>query len=41
MKKIMDQEVWWISKDEVGAAMKRGKAVGPDDIPVDRWRCLG
>ena len=21
--------------------MKTGKAVGPDDIPVEAWRCLG
>ena len=21
--------------------MKNGKAVGPDDIPVDVWKCLG
>ena len=21
--------------------MKNGKAVGPDDIPVEVWRCLG
>ena len=35
---------WWISKDEVRTAMKRmksGKAVGPDGIPVDAWKCLG
>lgn len=41
---IVDQEVRWISRDEVRAAMKRmksGKAVGPDDIPVEVWRCLG
>ncbi len=33
-----------ISEDEVRAAMKRmksGKAVGPDEIPVEAWRCLG
>ena len=21
--------------------MKTGKAVGPDDIPVEAWKCLG
>ena len=21
--------------------MKNGKAVGPDDIPVEVWKCLG
>ncbi|KAI5102764.1 gastrula zinc finger protein XlCGF28.1-like, partial [Silurus meridionalis] len=33
-----------ISKEEVRAAIKRmknGKSVGPDDIPVEAWRCLG
>ena len=37
-------EVGWISKDEVRTAMKRmksGKAVGPDGIPVEAWKCLG
>ena len=40
----MNQEVWWISKDEVRTAMKRmksGKAVGLDDRPVEAWKCLG
>ncbi|KAK3542950.1 hypothetical protein QTP70_007292 [Hemibagrus guttatus] len=33
-----------IRKDEVRKALKRmksGKAVGPDDIPVEVWKCLG
>ena len=41
---IVNQEVEWISKDEVRTAMKRmksGKAVGPDGIPVEAWKCLG
>uniref|UniRef100_A0AAR2JL50 ribonuclease H n=1 Tax=Pygocentrus nattereri TaxID=42514 RepID=A0AAR2JL50_PYGNA len=41
---IVDQEVQRINKVEVRAALKRiknGKAVGPDDIPVEVWRCLG
>ena len=41
---IVNQEVWWISKEEVREAMKRmksGKVVGPDDTPVEAWRCLG
>ena len=40
----MDQEVEKISKGEVRRALKRmksGKAVGPDDIPVEVWKCLG
>ncbi|XP_051780043.1 uncharacterized protein LOC127526921 [Erpetoichthys calabaricus] len=41
---ILNQEVQWISKEEVRTAtkrMKNGKVVGPDDIPVEAWRCLG
>lgn len=41
---IVNQEVQGIKEDEVRAAMKRmksGKAVGPDEIPVEVWRCLG
>ena len=35
-------EVERISKEEVRENMKRiGKAVGPDDIPVEVWKCLG
>jgi len=33
-----------ISKEEVKGAlrkMKSGKAVGPDLIPVEIWKCLG
>ena len=40
---IVNQEVQQISA-EVRAAMNRmktGKAVGPDDIPVEAWKCLG
>ena len=40
----VNQEVPQISKEEVRAAMKRmkrGKAVGPDDIPTEAWSCLG
>ena len=37
-------EVEKISKEEVRENMKRmknGKAIGPDDIPVEVWKCLG
>ena len=40
----VNQEVQKIYKGEVRFAMKRmknGKAVGPDDIPVEAWKCLG
>ncbi|KAK3534572.1 hypothetical protein QTP86_016661 [Hemibagrus guttatus] len=42
--KDVQQEVDKIRKDEVRKALKRmksGKAVGPDDIPVEVWKCLG
>ena len=32
---IVDQEVAKVSKAEVG------RAVGPDDIPVEVWKCVG
>ncbi|KAK3530793.1 hypothetical protein QTP70_002820 [Hemibagrus guttatus] len=40
----VEQKVVKIRKDEVRKALKRmksGKAVGPDDILVEVWRCLG
>ncbi|KAK3548575.1 hypothetical protein QTP70_014501, partial [Hemibagrus guttatus] len=42
--KDVQQKVDKIRKDEVRKALKRmksGKAVGPDDIPVEIWKCLG
>ncbi|KAE8278217.1 hypothetical protein D5F01_LYC23707 [Larimichthys crocea] len=41
---VVDLEVAKISEDEVRRALKRmksGKALGPDDIPVEVWKCLG
>ncbi|KAK3525897.1 hypothetical protein QTP70_010952 [Hemibagrus guttatus] len=41
--KDVQQKVDKIRKDEVRKALKRmksGKAVGPDDIPVEVWKCL-
>ncbi|KAK3531995.1 hypothetical protein QTP86_002262 [Hemibagrus guttatus] len=40
----VEQKVDKIRKDEVRKALKRmksGKAIGPDDIPVEVWKCLG
>ena len=40
----MNLEVESVSKEEVMDNMQRmmnGKAVGPDDIPVVVWKCLG
>ncbi|KAK3553438.1 hypothetical protein QTP70_003587 [Hemibagrus guttatus] len=42
--KDVQQKVDKIRKDEVRKALKRmksGKAVGPDDFPVEVWKCLG
>ncbi|MCJ8749464.1 hypothetical protein PDJAM_G00176550 [Pangasius djambal] len=41
---FVEQKVDKIRKDEVRKTLKRmksGKAVGPDDIPVEVWKCLG
>lgn len=41
---VMDLEVANISKAEVRRTLKNkksGKAVGPDDIPVEVWKCRG
>ncbi|KAK3556306.1 hypothetical protein QTP70_007130 [Hemibagrus guttatus] len=43
-RKDVQQKVDKIRKDEVRKAlktMKSGKAVGPGDIPVEVWKCLG
>ncbi|KAK3530169.1 hypothetical protein QTP86_017736, partial [Hemibagrus guttatus] len=37
----VEQKVDKIRKDEVRKALKSGKEVGPDDIPVEVWKCLG
>ena len=39
-----ESEIEEVSVEEVRRAlqkMKRGKAVGPDDIPAEAWKCLG
>ncbi|KAK3510502.1 hypothetical protein QTP70_009139 [Hemibagrus guttatus] len=41
---FVEQKVDKIRKDEVRKTLKRmksGNAVGPDDIPVEVWKCLG
>ena len=40
----VNMEVEGITKEEVKASMRKmksGKAVGPDNIPVEVWKCLG
>ena len=39
----LEEEVGKISKDELRKALKgikNGKAVGPDDILIEVWKCL-
>ena len=41
---VVNKEVNCISREEVKNAlrrMKKGKAVGPDDLPVEVWKCMG
>ena len=41
---VVDQEEAKISKAEMRRTIKRmksGRTVGPDDIPVEVWKCLG
>jgi len=42
--RIVHEEVEEISEEEVWSAlrkMKEGKAVGPDNLPAEVWKCLG
>ena len=39
----LEWEVGKIVKDKVREAlrwMRNGKAVGPDDVPVEAWKCI-
>ena len=41
---VVDQEVVKVSQTEVRRTLKRmknGKTVGPDEIPVEVWKCPG
>ena len=41
---VIDEEVNCVSREEVKNAlrrMKKGKAVGPDELPVEVWKCMG
>ena len=42
--KVVNKEVNCISREEMKNAqrrMKKGKAVGPDKLPVEVWKCMG
>ena len=41
---VINEEVNCVSREEVKNAvrrMKKGKAVGPDELPVEVWKCMG
>ena len=41
---VVNKEVNCISREEVKNAlrrMKKGKTVGPDELPVEVWKCMG
>ena len=41
---VVNEEVNCVSREEVKNAvrrMKKGKAVGPDKLPVEVWKCMG
>ena len=41
---VVNEEVNCVSRDEVKNALKRmkkGKVVGPDELPVEVWKCMG
>ena len=41
---VVNKEVNYVSREEVKNAlrrMKKGKAVGPDELPVEVWKCMG
>ena len=41
---VVNKEVNCVSREEVKNALRRikkGKAVGPDELPVEVWKCMG
>ena len=41
---VVNKEVNCVSRKEVKNALRRikkGKAVGPDELPVEVWKCMG
>ena len=41
---VVNEEVNCVSREEVKnelRRMKKGKAVGPDELPVEVWKCMG
>ena len=43
-EEAVNEEVNCVSREEVKNAlrrMKKGKAVGPDELPIEVWKCMG
>ena len=41
---VVNEEVNCVNREEVKNAvrrMKKGKAVGPDELPIEVWMCMG
>ena len=41
---VVNEEVNCVNRKEVKSVltrMKKGKAVGPDELPVEVWKCMG
>ena len=41
---VVNEEINCVSREEVKNALRRikkGKAVGPDELPVEVWKCMG
>ena len=41
---VVNEEISYVSREEIKNAvrrMKKGKAVGPDELPVEVWKCMG
>ena len=41
---VVKEEVNCVSREKIKNAlrrMKKGKAVGPDELPVEVWKCMG
>ena len=41
---VVNEELNCVSREEVKNAlrmMKKGKAVGPDELPIEVWKCIG
>ena len=41
---VVNEEIKCVSREEVKHSlrrMKKGKAVGPDELPIEVWKCMG